>query len=46
MTNNKFTITKRIAKHDQQAVIIVLTLLQAILSPGKVVKIDIEVLEN
>lgn len=44
MENNKFTITKRIAKHGSQAVIIIPALLQEVLAPGKVIKIDIEIL--
>lgn len=45
-TNNKFTITKKIAKHGNQAVIIVPTLLQDRLSPRTLAEITIEILEN
>jgi len=45
MNNNKFTITKKIAKHGSQAVIIVPTLLQEHLKPGTLAEITIEVLE-
>jgi len=45
MTENKFIITKKIAKHGSQAVIIVPTLLQDKLSPGTLAEITIEVLE-
>jgi len=46
MNNNKFTITKKIAKHGRQAVIIVPTMLQDKLSPGKLAEITIEVLQT
>lgn len=40
----QFTITKKIAKHGKQAVIIVPTLLQEHLSPGKLVQITLEII--
>ena len=46
MTTQKFTITKKIAKHGSQAVIIVPTLLQDKLCPGTLAEITIEILEN
>ena len=46
MISQTFTITKRIAKHDKQAVIIVPTLLQEPLSPGRLVEIRIEILDT
>ena len=46
MVNKQFTITKKIAKHDSQAVIIVPTLLQEQLSPGKVVQVNIEIIDS
>ncbi|MBU3913250.1 MAG: hypothetical protein KKE50_04100 [Nanoarchaeota archaeon] len=45
-TQNKFTITKKIAKHGSQAVIIVPTLLQDKLCPGTLAEITIEILET
>jgi hypothetical protein len=39
--NKQFTITKKIAKHGKQAVIIVPTILQVHLSPGKLVEVTI-----
>ncbi len=42
----KYTITKKIAKHGRQAVIIIPTMLQEILNPGKLVEVKIEILEN
>lgn len=44
MTNKSFTITKRIAKHGSQAVIIIPTLLQKQLSHGTLVEVKIEIL--
>jgi hypothetical protein len=44
--NPKFTITKKIAKHGRQAVIIIPTLLQDKLSPGTLAEITIEALED
>jgi len=46
MINKQFTITKKIAKHGSQAVIIVPTILQEQLSPGTLTKITIEVIEE
>lgn len=40
-----FTITKKIAKHGRQAVIIIPTLLQEQLKSGTLVEVKIEVLE-
>jgi len=45
MPQNKFTITKKIAKHGSQAVIIVPTPLRDRLSPGTLAEITIEILE-
>jgi hypothetical protein len=44
MTQNKFIITKKIAKHRSQAVIVIPRLLQKILEPGKIAEITIEVI--
>jgi len=46
MENKQFTITKRIAKHGNQAIIIVPTLLQEMLKPGTITKVTIEVLQE
>lgn len=46
MENKQFTITKRIAKHGRQAVIIVPTLLQDILCAGKLVEVRIEIISD
>lgn len=42
--NKQYTITKKIAKHGNQAVIIIPTLLQAHLAPGSIVKVTIEII--
>jgi hypothetical protein len=44
MENRKFTITKKVAKHSNQAVIIVPKLLEQELKPGTIVELDIHVL--
>ena len=41
MIQNQYTITKRITKHGKQAVIIVPTMLQVSLCPGKIVEVTI-----
>ena len=43
---NKFTITKRIAKHGEQSIIIVPALLKDKLLPGMIAEITIEVLDK
>jgi hypothetical protein len=42
----KYTITKKIAKHGRQAVVIIPTCLQNELCPGKLVEVKIEIIEN
>lgn len=44
MENRNFTITKRIAKHGNQAIIIVPRLLENQLKPGTIAKITLELL--
>ncbi len=46
MENRKFTITKKIAKHGKQAIIVVPTLLQEQLRPGTIVQLTIDILEE
>jgi hypothetical protein len=46
METKQYTITKKIAKHGNQAVIIVPTLLKGKLSPGKLVQVNIEIIEE
>ena len=46
MNTKKFTITKRIAKHGSQSIIVIPKLLQESLKPSTIVKIDIEILKE
>jgi hypothetical protein len=46
LTQNKFVITTKIAKHGPQAVIIVPALLQDKLSPGTLAEITIEIISE
>jgi hypothetical protein len=41
-----FTITKKIAKHGKQAVLIIPTLLQEHLEPGTLAEIKIKIIEK
>jgi len=46
MNNYKtFTITKRIAKHGSQAIIVIPKLIEEILKPGTIVQIKIDVIK-
>jgi len=44
MNNKSFTITKKIAKHGKQAVIIIPTMLQEQLAHGTLVEVRIEII--
>ena len=44
--NQQFTITKKIAKHGKQAIIIIPTLLQEQLPPGTLAEVKIEILKQ
>ncbi len=44
MTNNQFTITKRIAKHGSQSVIVIPSILKEKINAGMLVKITIDVI--
>lgn len=46
MENKTFTITKKIAKHGNQAIIVVPKILETQISPGTIAKITIEILEE
>ncbi len=46
MQTNKFTITKRIAKHGKQAIIVIPKILKEELKPDTIVKLNIEVLKE
>ena len=42
----QFTLTKRIAKHGNQAIIVIPKLIENSLKPGTIVEIKIEILDN
>lgn len=44
-TNKSFTIIKKIAKHGNQAIIVVPRMLEKMLPPGTVAQLKIDVLE-
>jgi hypothetical protein len=46
MQQKQFTITKRIAKHGSQAIIVIPRLLEKELKPGTIAKVTIDVLEG
>ncbi len=46
MTQKQFVITKKIAKHGNQAIIVIPRILEDKLEPGKIVKITIDVLDS
>jgi antitoxin component of MazEF toxin-antitoxin module len=45
MKDKSFTITKKIAKHGKQVVIIIPSILRKQLHPGSLVEVKIEILE-
>ena len=46
MQTKQFTITKKIAKHGNQAIIVVPKILEEQLKPGTIAQVTIEVLEE
>ncbi|MDD5193244.1 MAG: hypothetical protein PHF67_01520 [Candidatus Nanoarchaeia archaeon] len=44
--NNQFVITKRIAKHGKQAIIVIPKILEDKLKPGTVAEVTINVIDN
>ena len=42
----QYTITKRIAKHGKQAIVVIPTLLQKELAPGTIVKVKFDILQE
>ena len=44
--NKQFTITKKIAKHGKQAIIVVPKILEQDLKPGTIAKVTIDVLNS
>ena len=46
MPNKTFTITKKIAKHGKQAIIVIPSILKEEIKPRMLVKVKIDVLEG
>lgn len=46
MANRKFTITKKIAKHGDQSIIVIPRVIEEHLQPGTVVELNINVLDR
>jgi hypothetical protein len=46
MTLKQFTITKRIAKHGRQAIIVIPKLIEEHLKPGTIVELKIEIINS
>lgn len=46
MEPDNFTITKKIAKHGNQAIIVIPKLLQEYLKPSTIVKLKIEIIKK
>jgi len=46
MVNSKFTITKRIAKHGNQAIIVIPKLIEEHLKPGTIVEVNLQIIEK
>lgn len=46
MTEKQFVITKKIAKHGKQAIIVIPRILEEKLKPGTLTKLTIDVLEE
>jgi hypothetical protein len=44
--NKQFTITKKIAKHGSQAIIVIPRILENVLKSGTIVQLKIDVLEE
>lgn len=46
MENKSFVITKKVAKHGSQAIIVIPKILETHLKPGTITKITLEILEE
>jgi hypothetical protein len=46
MTQKKYTIVKKIAKHGSQAIIVIPRILEEKLKPGTIAQVTIDVLEE
>jgi hypothetical protein len=44
--NKKYTITKKIAKHGSQSIIVIPRILENSLKPGTIVQLDINILDE
>jgi len=44
--SSKFTITKRIAKHGNQAIIVIPKLIEEHLKPGTIVEVNLQIIEK
>ena len=46
MANKQFKITKKIAKHGNQSIIVIPRILENLLKPGTIVQLDINILDE
>jgi hypothetical protein len=46
MENKKFVITKRVAKHGSQSIVVIPRILEQHLKPGTIIQLNIEVLSG
>lgn len=46
MANKQFKITKKIAKHGNQSIIVIPRILESSLKPGTIVQLDINILDE
>jgi hypothetical protein len=46
MANKQFKITKKIAKHGSQSIIVIPRILENLLKPGTIVQLDINIIED
>lgn len=46
MENKKFVITKKVAKHGSQSIVVIPRILEQHLRPGTIIQINIEVLSE
>ena len=46
ITNQKFIITKKIAKHGNQSIIVIPRILEQHLKPGTIVQLNIDILDE
>lgn len=46
MTDKQFIITKKIAKHGNQAIIVIPRILESQLKPGTIVEVKLNILDN